>query len=155
MSKRTRILVDPKVQWAIAGRVLCHWGLLLVCLISIGALVRLMASTTEASFSDALWAALKSQAAVAGVMFVMLPIFVRDTIKLSNRFAGPMYRLRTALSKWAEGEETQKITFRDGDFWREAADDFNAVVEDYHRMQQRNAELEAKLEKRQAVEVVS
>ena len=145
MSKRSKILVDPKVQWSIAGRVLVHWGLLLVCLISIGALVRLMAATTQDSFSDALWAALKSQAAVAGVMFVLLPVFIRDTMKLSNRFAGPMYRLRTALAVMAKGEEGRPIKFRTGDFWHEAADDFNVVSAEYNRLKTRNEELEAEL----------
>ncbi len=151
MSKRTKILVDPKVQWSIAGRVLLHWGLLLICLISIGALVRLMAASTTASFSDAFWAALKSQAAVAGVMFVLLPVFIRDTMKLSNRFAGPMFRLRTVLSEMASGKEGYAIKFRTGDFWHQAADDFNVVVADYKRLQERNAELEKELsELRQA-----
>lgn len=123
-----------------------HWGLLAVCLISIGALVRLMASTHTASFSDALWAALKSQAAVVGVMIVLLPVFIRDTMKLSNRFAGPMYRLRTALSAWANGEETSQIKFRDGDFWQEAAANYNLVVKEYNRMKERNQELERELD---------
>ena len=151
MSKRTKILVDPKVQWSIACRVLLHWGLLLICLVSIGALVRLMAASTTASFSDAFWAALKSQAAVAGVMFVLLPVFIRDTMKLSNRFAGPMFRLRTVLSEMASGKEGRTIKFRTGDFWHQAADDFNVVLTDYKRLQERNAELETELsELRQA-----
>ncbi len=145
MSKRTKILVDPKVQWSIAGRVLLHWVLLMLCLISIGALVRLMASANSASFSDALWAALKSQAAVAGIMLILLPVFIRDTMKLSNRFAGPMYRLRTVLSDMASGEEGRAIQFRVGDFWHQAADDFNVVVTEYNRLKERNAELESEL----------
>ena len=145
MSKRTKILVDPKVQWSIAGRLLLHWGLLLICLVSIGALVRLMAASTAETFSDALWAALKSQAAVAGVMFVLLPVFIRDTMKLSNRFAGPMFRLRTVLADMASGQAGRTIKFRAGDFWHQAADDFNVVVTEYSRLKEANAELEAEL----------
>jgi hypothetical protein len=123
----------------------------MVCLISIGSLVRLMASASTATFSDALWAALRSQAAVAGVMFVLLPVFVRDTMKLSNRFAGPMFRLRTVLSEMAGGEKGRTIKFRTGDFWHQAANDFNVVASEYNRLRKRNAELESQLsELRQA-----
>ncbi len=147
MSKRTKILVDPKVQWSIAGRVLLHWGFLLVCLVSIGALVRLMAASTAESFADALWLAIKSQTAVAGVMFVLLPVFIRDTLKLSNRFAGPMYRLRTVLADMAAGQEARSIKFRDGDFWHQAAEDFNVVAAEYNHLKERNTELEEELNK--------
>ncbi len=145
MSKRSRILVDPKVQWSIAGRVLAHWVLLLICLVSIGALVRLMAATSSESFWDALWSALMSQRAIVGVMVVLLPVFIRDTMKLSNRFAGPMYRLRTVLADMAGGQPGHQIKFRTGDFWQDAASDFNVVADKFNRLEQRNAELEAEL----------
>ena len=38
------------------------------------------------------------------VMFFMLPVFIVDTIKLSHRFAGPIYRLRQTIRSLAHGE---------------------------------------------------
>ena len=145
MSNRTRILVDPPVQWAIARRIMLHWSLLLVCLLSISIMVRLMVSAGEMPFTESLIAAVKAQGPVFFVMFVLMPVFIRDTLKLSNRFAGPMFRLRTVLSEIAGGGEGQNIKFRTGDFWQEAAGDFNQVLEQLNDLKARNAELESKL----------
>ena len=145
MSKRSRILVDPKVQWAIAGRIVCHWTLFVVCLVSISAMVRIMAAAGNAPFSEAWRSALMAQVPLLGVMFLLLPVFLRDTLKLSNRFAGPMYRLRTALRSLAEKESASAIKFRAGDFWQEAATDFNTVLDELHSLREENVSLKAKL----------
>ena len=145
MSKRTRILIDPKVQWSIAGRIMAHWVLLLIALVAIGAMVRLMASTDADSFASAAWEALMSQRAVACVMFVLIPVFVRDTLRLSNKFAGPMYRIRTELKRLKDGEPAQKIKLRNGDFWTEVADDFNQVATQLEQLKAENAALRSQL----------
>ena len=146
MSKRTQILVDPTVQWAIARRILTHWCLLLVCLISTSVMFRLLISVGDQSFYESMKAAIVAQAPLLLVMFILMPIFLRDTLQLSNRFAGPMYRLRTALGEVAGGGQGGKIKFRDGDFWLEVADDYNLVHEQLQILKSRNAELEAELE---------
>lgn len=145
MSKRKRILVDPEVQWAIVARIMLHWMVLLVCLISIGSMVYILAGTNGSSFGEAFWSAVKSQRAVAAVMFVLVPVFIRDTMKLSNRFAGPMYRVRTELKRMAAGEKHRPISFRQGDFWLEAATDFNVVAKEMETLKARNKELESEL----------
>lgn len=59
---------------------------------------------------------------------LLLPAFVWDTVKLTTRFAGPIYRLRSALKQVASGERIKPIHFRHGDFWNEIATNFNRVV---------------------------
>jgi hypothetical protein len=146
MSKRTRILVDPAVQWSIARRILLHWTMLLVCLVSISVMVRLLMSASEQPFGEALAAALSAQVPLMFVMLILMPVFLRDTLKLSNRFAGPMYRLRTVLSQMSEGGEGYPIKFRMGDFWQSTAGDFNVVLDQITELKTRNAELEAEVE---------
>ena len=141
MSERERILVDPKVQWSIAGRVLMHWALFVVCITSISVMVRILSSVGEQPFSAAVQSALRSQIPIFGVMLMLLPVFLRDTLKLSNRFAGPMYRLRTALRSLNENGTTAHIKFRTGDFWQEAAADFNAALEQIDRLRSENESL--------------
>jgi hypothetical protein len=63
------------------------------------------------------------------VVLVLAPIFIRDFCKLSNRFVGPMVRLRRAMRDLAEGREVSPIHFRTRDFWKDLAADFNRVVE--------------------------
>lgn len=145
MSKRSKILVDPPVQWAIAKRIVIHWGLFLTCLVTIGVMVRLMFSAGDTPFTESLASAIRGHVPILVVMFFLMPVFLRDTLKMSNRFAGPMYRLRTALAKMSQGESVSAINFRTGDFWQEVATDFNTVVEKYESSLRRNEELEAEL----------
>jgi hypothetical protein len=154
MSDRARIIVDPKVQWSITGRVLIHWSLFLVCILSISSMVRVLAVVGEQPFAGAFQSALISQIPIFGVMLMLLPIFLRDTLKLSNRFAGPMYRLRTALSALSRSEKIGPIKFRTGDFWQEAATDFNTVLAQLQQLQLENETLRRRLaESGQTVEV--
>ena len=146
MSDRERILVDPKVQWTIAGRVLMHWGLFVICITSISVMVRILSSVGEQPFSSALHAALRSQIPIFGVMMMLLPVFLRDTLKMSNRFAGPMYRLRIALKSLNETGTATPIKFRTGDFWLEAADDFNQTLEQVNQLRSENESLRKILE---------
>lgn len=143
--ERSRILVDPKVQWAIAGRLLSHWGMFLLCLISISTMVRVMIRAGEAPFLESLRSALVAQTPIVVVMVILMPVFLRDSLKLSNRFAGPMYRLRTALRSQAECKQTTPIKFRDGDFWHDAAADFNIVLSQLQRLEHDNQDLRARL----------
>ncbi len=146
MSKRSRILVDPPVQWAIAGRIIGHWMLLLSCLITINVMVGVLTAVGQTSFGRALSNAAMSEMRTLAVLLLLTPIFLRDTLKMSNRFAGPMFRLRTALKKMSAGESQGPIKFRQGDFWLEAADDFNTVRSNFESLQSENEALKAELE---------
>jgi hypothetical protein len=51
-------------------RVLIHWGLFLVCLVSLGALVRVLLEVGNEPFSSVWRSAIVSQIPVIGVMLV-------------------------------------------------------------------------------------
>ena len=59
----------------------------------------------------------------------LLPVFLVDTIKLSHRFVGPVMRLRNEMKRVADGQQPKPLKFRDGDFWMELAEDYNAMIE--------------------------
>lgn len=59
---------------------------------------------------------------------LMLPIMLLDVLYISNRFVGPVYRMRRSLRALAAGEYVAPIHFRKGDFQPELADEFNAVA---------------------------
>jgi len=59
------------------------------------------------------------------VSFSLAPVFIWDAIKLSNRFAGPIVRVRRALAQIADGQTPKAIEFRNGDFWKSLAHDLN------------------------------
>ena len=56
-----------------------------------------------------------------------------DTIRLSNRFAGPVSRLRNAMRKVADGGSYEPLKFRGNDFWTELADDYNRFMVETER----------------------
>jgi len=155
MSNRSRILVDPAVQWSIAGRIVGHWMLLISCLIIINVMVGVLTAVGQTSFGRALTNAAMAEMRTLAVLLLLMPIFLRDTLKLSNRFAGPMYRLRTALKSMSSGGVPKPIKFRQGDFWLEAADDFNTVIADYESLKRENQQLKTQIESLRCDEVTA
>ena len=59
----------------------------------------------------------------------VIPIVMMYMARFGDRFAGPLFRLRGAMRRLAEGESIEQINFREGDFWREFAEDFNQVAQ--------------------------
>lgn len=146
MHERSRLLVDPKLQWSLALRVFLHWVAFLICLLTIGIVVRVLFAAGSASMGTVLREGLTSQLSILLVMVLLLPMFLRDTLKMSNRFAGPMHRLRTQLRNLATDQPATNISFRLGDFWQEVPSDFNHVLGQLNRLKEENATLRRQLE---------
>jgi len=124
---RKQLFVDPKVQGALVLRVVLYW---VVCVITITLMVLCWRILTGPArlfymhFSD-MWF-FYGPAMVAS--FLLLPLVILDIIRLSNRFTGPLLRLRRGMRELARGERVEPIRFRDGDFWQEFAEEFNALA---------------------------
>ena len=146
MAKQQNFFIDPKVQWALTRRILMHWACLLVGLVVVSTVVALMFRPDVGGLSAAVTESFSMQAPLLLMMFTLVPLFLRDVVKLSNRFVGPMIRLRTVLSDLADGKEGREISFRPGDYWHEAARDFNRFYERHQELQKRCQELEQQLE---------
>jgi len=65
---------------------------------------------------------------VVAPLVLLMPVFLSDYVKVTNRFAGPMLRFRRELKALAEGRPAQAIRLRKGDFWHDVSDDFNRVL---------------------------
>jgi hypothetical protein len=123
---RKHLFVDPKVQGALIVRVTLYW---VVCLISL--MLTLLcwqmvvgpAQPFHAHLSD-LWSGY-GPALVASLL--LLPLLLADVIRFSNRFVGPLLRLRRSMRELARGEYVEPLEFRGADFWQEIAHEFNAV----------------------------
>jgi hypothetical protein len=123
---RQHVFVDPKLQGELIGRIILYW---LVCLFSMALLLlawRIITSPGGSILTHAnemwpyCWPALATS-------FVLLPLAIIDIMRFSNRFAGPLLRLRRSMRALARGEHIDPIEFRSGDFWHEVADEFNAI----------------------------
>jgi hypothetical protein len=61
-------------------------------------------------------------------LLAILPFVAYDLLKLTNRFAGPVYRVRVTLERLARGETIRPVKFRDGDFWCDLAPQLNVLA---------------------------
>jgi hypothetical protein len=126
MRIRKRLFVDHKVQGALMLRAVEYW---FFCLSTIGlgllgwSLLTGPDQPLYMFFLDA-WHFFLPTAIVS---LLILPLLVYDILRLSNKFAGPLYRLRRELRRLAAGEKVPPIKFRVGDYWPELADEFNAA----------------------------
>ena len=111
---RKRFFVDYRVQGALVVRVVLYW---LTCLLTITLLLLGWGMVTgpvrplNAHLTE-LWA-LYGSAAVASLL--LLPAVIFDLLRLSNRFAGPMFRLRRSMYDLAQGKPVAAVRFRQSD----------------------------------------
>ncbi len=124
-NQRKKTYVDKNVQGAILMRLVMHWSLFLIAGAAFLYFIELLGPAPHEAGKNVL----NRHAPTVLVVLALAPIFLRDLSRLTNRFAGPMVRLRAALRELAEGGDVAPIKFRDHDFWKEIADDFNRVLE--------------------------
>jgi hypothetical protein len=125
--KRRRVFIDSNVQGALARRILLHWVTFLFVASVAAFLLQVLTDPFRPIQEHArnLW---QTQGPFLLVMAFLLPVFVVDTIKLSHRFAGPIYSLRRAMREIADGQSPRRLRFRHNDFWHDLCDDFNAML---------------------------
>ncbi len=125
--RRSKKFIDSSVQGSLARRIIFHW-LLFLLVASLAAFVLQVLSNPfrplSAHVRDIWW----THGPFLLVLFFLLPVFVVDSIKLSHRFAGPIYSLRRAIRDIAQGKPARKLKFRRHDFWQDVADDYNAML---------------------------
>lgn len=132
-SLRKYLFVDPKVQGALLMRVVGYW---LLCIASIALMIlcwRIITGPARMFYThfDDMW--FYFGPALVGAVLLM-PLVLFDIVRLSNRFAGPLLRLRRSLRALAKGEEVAPLQFREGDFWQDFAKEFNAVAERMNKL---------------------
>jgi len=127
-SERSKKFIDSKVQGALAGRLILHWLVFLVVTLVVAFCFEWMINPTQTASQQAeqVW---RTYGPLVLVMVFLLPVFVFDSIKLSHRFVGPVFRLRNAIRSIADGESTAPVKFRESDFWQSLAEDFNRMVD--------------------------
>ncbi len=127
-NKRGKVYIDRIVQGTLARRIVVHWCVFFaLSMISLTAL-EFFLGDPELSFAGHLSVIWGKYAFFVILMVSILPTFVYDSMKLSNRFAGPVMRLRESIRDLAQGENVEELKFRENDFWRELSEDFNVVA---------------------------
>lgn len=130
-SKRRMQFVDHQVQGMLIGRLLLHWTTFIFASVVATIGIEWIGSQANQSFFEIMQSAWLRYAPFAFVAILLLPVFLWDIVRMSNRFAGPMFRLRRVLRQVADGETYTPLTFREGDFWQEIATELNRIAERY------------------------
>jgi len=137
-SKRKQTFIDPEVQTAIIKRIVTYWlaGIMFI-------LMPLTLSNTwmqpDVHIVSHFTSVVMQYWPILLMMFLLLPLAVYDVNRFSNRFVGPIYRLRKVLENFEETGKLEKFKFREKDYWQDLAGQINSVS-------QRIEELERKLE---------
>ncbi len=138
--KRKQLLTD-RVQVALMVRATSYW---LYCLLTLTLMTLCwrIANTEPQTFHSHLHALKRDFAPAAAASLILLPIVLIDVLRFSNRFTGPMVRVRRMLKSMIEGQPVQPIAFRDGDFWDDFAIDINGVAARLQELEAKVAALE-------------
>lgn len=127
-NKRGSLYVDKKVQGTLARRVIFHF----IMFIAVGAMVGLFLQFLSDPFKplkthlSGFWS---NSGPYVIALLCMIPVFVKDTISLTHRMAGPIIRLRGHIRAIADGKDVAPLTFRDGDFFSDLPALFNQMMD--------------------------
>lgn len=123
---RSLLLIDPDIQWPILQRTALYTGscavyfmVVLFCAES--------GKINHESPGKSLWHCLDVIACWAPGLTMLAPIIAYDLLIFTNRFAGPMFRLRREMQRLIADESQTPIKLRDNDHWTDMADLFNEI----------------------------
>jgi len=136
--KRKKLFVDGTVQGALVLSVITYW---FYCLVTVTFMMTCWTIFTARPSSS--WDLVKQVWSHSGpaciTSFLLLPLVIVDCIRTSNRFVGPLQRIRKGMRDLAAGEDVPFIAFRKGDFWCDLADDFNRLNDHIKKLQRADA----------------
>jgi methyl-accepting chemotaxis protein len=140
------LFVDRQVQGALLFRIAVYWcfSVLAVCLIT---LCVQAISYPDRQFLEyfAFTDFFVQYAPIVLASLVLVPLIMFDVVATSNRFVGPLLRMRRSMRALAGGQEVEPIYFREKDFWQDVAQEFNLVVGHVEELKQELAETRQKL----------
>lgn len=141
--KRSKVTIDPTVQWALVRRVL-RYGVFVLVMTEIllplwFAFLSWGVIDSSDGLKDAILNGWQRSLPVVAFFVVIAPILAYDILKLSHRFAGPVYRLQKSIQSLTAGQKVEPIRLRKNDFWTDLIDDFNVLAEQVNAMRKRDA----------------
>lgn len=142
--QRKKLFCDARVQGGLLLRTFFYWCF---CLLTITLMLlcwRILTGPARMFYMhfDDMWFHF-GPALIAS--FLLLPLVLVDVLRHSNRFVGPMVRMRRLMRAVAEGKPVSPVFFRDGDFWQEFAADFNALARRVQELEMRGGKKDSGL----------
>ncbi len=125
--QRKQNFVDKHVQGALLRRIFVHWLIFFVVVTMSVVMLQAMLGDPAYSLASRLRHEMGEFVFMGVILLALFPAFMLDTIRFSNRFVGPIARLRRHLRQLGNGE-TDRCQFRENDYWAEMAGEFNDVA---------------------------
>ena len=125
---RKTAVVNADAQWTLALRVVLHF-FVFVCT---GAFFGLINQCFKDPFGglavnvNKFW---EQSGPMLLALACLIPIFVRDTLTLSNKIVGPICRLRDTVKRLGDGEAVPPLEFRKNDMWNDLPELFNRMTD--------------------------
>jgi signal transduction histidine kinase len=132
------MFVDRQVQGALLYRIAIYWcfAVLTVCLVTLCANAITYSGPADSILDYfAFQGFFQQYGIVVLASLVLVPIIMLDVVATSNRFVGPLYRMRRSMRALAAGEHVEPIQFREKDYWKDVAVEFNLVAEYVEQLQ--------------------
>jgi len=127
---RKQNFVDSTVQGALLRRIVLHWFLyFIVAALAIVTLQAMLSGPDGEPLMARVMQEISEFSLVGLILVCIFPAFLLDTIRFSNRFVGPVGRLRKYLRQLGQDGNTDRLSFRGGDFWAEMAEEYNVVAQ--------------------------
>ena len=141
--QRKQNFVDKHVQGALLRRIFLHWLVFFFVVTMSVVMLQAMLGDPAQSLTTRLRHEMGEFIFMGVILLALFPAFMLDTIRFSNRFVGPIARLRRHLRQLGSGD-TDRCQFRENDYWAEMAGEFNevAVLVDSQREQLQTQESE-------------
>lgn len=118
---RRQLVVDKKMQFA----VLAYTTFVsVVTVFFVGAFVLVLMSSGPVAFDN-----FQSIALLASMWLFSTVLLTFLGVYVTNKIAGPVYRLRKSMQAIASGGAIENVGFRKGDYFFELADEYNSVLE--------------------------
>ncbi len=126
-NRRKKYLVDKHLQHGLTRRLLIYWCGTWLMVFAFPICTRLF--FTSLPF-DQLARQLMTELWFPIVMSVLLiPIVAWDSVRFSNRVAGPVWRIARSLRQLSANQKTDRIQLRKDDFCHDLADDVNRLLD--------------------------
>lgn len=126
MERRRKYFVDSQVQGALLRQAVYYWFWASATFAMIILVYRVFPALLSGNGQDGrIWYHLAPYMVASAALF---PIVIFSSIRFSNRFAGPMVRVRRTLKELARGDTTPMRSFRKNDFWSDTVDDINEIA---------------------------
>jgi len=137
--------VDAQVQGTLVRRVLMHWCIFFAGTLICWYVLQLLLGDPSKPIVERMTTSGSNILLLLVIMLSLFPAFALDTVRFSNRFVGPIARLRGAMRRLSEGSLPGKLAFRDNDFWSEVAEEFNLLSDHVQNQEQVIDELREKV----------